>query len=236
MILDPGEYKTIGSTCTVRVNISFAFHRFVAYQKHVKPASLGFDKTMNASPIRILGVDPGLRHTGWGVISVDGPRIAWIGHGVIRPSTDAPMGERLAAIIQGLNEVVENHAPNCAAVEETFVNQNPKSTLLLGQARGAAMAGLSMAGLQVAEYAARKVKQCIVGHGAADKDQIGFMIARLLPKAGKMSEDSADALAVAITHANNLPAQGRIKKAASHSMIMNSGTIQTGKSGKKASA
>ena len=114
--------------------------------------------------------------------------------------------------------------------------RTPKSTLLLGQARGAAMAGLSMAGLQVDEYAARKVKQCIVGHGAADKDQIGFMIARLLPKAGKMNEDAADALAVAITHANNLPAQGRIKKAASHSMIMNTGTIQTGKSGKKASA
>lgn len=157
---------------------------------------------MTAAPFRILGVDPGLRHTGWGVIAVDGPRLSWVGHGVIRPSTDAPMAERLAAIIQGLTQVLETHCPDCAAVEETFVNQNPKSTLLLGQARGAAMAGLSLAGLPVDEYAARKVKQCITGTGAADKTQIGYMIAKLLPKAGKMSEDAADALAVAITHAN----------------------------------
>ena len=153
--------------------------------------------------IRILGVDPGLRHTGWGVISVTGPRLSWIAHGVIRPRTTLAMAERLSAIITGLHEVIREHAPDEAGVEETFVNQNPKSTLLLGQARGAAMAGLSLSGLPVAEFAARKIKQCVVGTGAADKTQVGFMVRRLLPKASELTEDAADALAVAITTAHH---------------------------------
>ena len=169
---------------------------------------------MTETAIRILGVDPGLRKTGWGMIAVSGARMAWIGHGVIRPATDAPLAERLRAIVQGLQAVITEHAPDCAAVEETFVNQNPRSTLLLGQARGAAMVGLSLAGLAVEEFAARKVKQCIVGTGAADKAQMGFMIARLLPKAGKMGEDEADALAVAIPRANHLNAPSAATSAA----------------------
>lgn len=162
--------------------------------------------------IRILGVDPGLRHTGWGVITVDGPRLGWIAHGVIKPDTDADMADRLAHVAEGLREVVAAHKPHEAAVEETFVNMNPKSTLLLGQARGAAMAALAIEGLKVHEFATRKVKQSIVGTGAADKTQVAFMVRRLLPKAGEVSADAADALAVAICGAHHRPAaQLRLK-------------------------
>ncbi len=154
-------------------------------------------------PIRILGVDPGLRNTGWGMIAAAGPRMTWIAHGVIKPPTDAPMADRLCAIVLGLQAVIAKHAPDRSGIEETFVNQNPKSTLLLGQARGAAMAALALEGLPVAEFAARKVKQCVVGTGAADKDQVTFMIQRLLPKAGKMTADAADALAIAVTTAHH---------------------------------
>lgn len=162
--------------------------------------------------IRILGVDPGLRHTGWGVITVDGPRLGWVAHGVIKPDTDADMADRLARVVEGLREVVAAHSPHEAAVEETFVNMNPKSTLLLGQARGAAMAALAIDGLKVHEFATRKVKQSIVGTGAADKTQVAFMVRRLLPKAGEVSADAADALAVAICGAHHRPtAQIRLK-------------------------
>ena len=155
--------------------------------------------------IRILGVDPGLRHTGWGVIAMDGPRLIWIAHGVIKPDTDADMADRLAELCVQLRAVVEQHEPNEAAVEETFVNINPRSTLLLGQARGAAMATLASSGLKVAEFAATKVKQSVVGTGAADKTQVAFMVRRLLPKAGEVSADAADALAVAICGAHHRP-------------------------------
>jgi crossover junction endodeoxyribonuclease RuvC len=155
--------------------------------------------------IRILGVDPGLRHTGWGVIAMDGPRLTWIAHGVIKPDTDADMADRLAELCVQLRAVVELHAPNEAAIEETFVNVNPRSTLLLGQARGAAMATLAGAGLKVAEFAATKVKQSVVGTGAADKTQVAFMVRRLLPKAGEVKADAADALAVAICGAHHRP-------------------------------
>lgn len=154
-------------------------------------------------PVRILGVDPGLRNTGWGIIDVLGPKLIWVAHGVIKPKTTLPMSERLAFIVNGLDDVIKAHKPGEAGIEETFVNVNPKSTLLLGQARGAAMAGLSLAGLPVAEFAATKVKQCVVGTGAADKDQVTFMIKRLLPKAEAMTADAADALAIAITTANH---------------------------------
>lgn len=155
--------------------------------------------------IRILGVDPGLRHTGWGVIAMDGPRLIWIAHGVIKPNTEADMADRLAELCMQLRAVVEQHAPHEAAVEETFVNINPRSTLLLGQARGAAMATLAGAGLKVAEFAATKVKQSVVGTGAADKTQVAFMVRRLLPKAGEVTADAADALAVAICGAHHRP-------------------------------
>ena len=165
--------------------------------------------------IRILGVDPGLRKTGWGIVAASGPRLTWIAHGDIKAPVDAPMSERLAFISRGLGEIVTQYQPERAGIEETFVNQNPRTTLLLGQARGAAMASLSLAGLDVDEFAARKVKQCVVGSGGADKSQIGFMIARLLPKAGAMSEDAADALAVAITTAHHLgPVTQQLRKSA----------------------
>jgi crossover junction endodeoxyribonuclease RuvC len=159
--------------------------------------------------IRILGVDPGLRHTGWGVITLDGPRLGWIAHGVINPAPDSDMADRLASLAADLRAVVAAQAPDEAAVEETFVNVNPKSTLLLGQARGAAMASLAAAGLKVHEYATRKVKQSIVGTGAADKTQVAFMVRRLLPKAGDVSSDAADALAVAICAAHHRPVAGQ---------------------------
>ena len=162
--------------------------------------------------IRILGVDPGLRHTGWGVIAMDGPRLGWIAHGVIKPAVEADMADRLADLCEKLRAVVDAHAPHEAAVEETFVNMNPRSTLLLGQARGAVLATLAAAKLKVAEFAARKVKHSVVGTGAADKTQVAFMVRRLLPKAGEVSADAADALAVAICGAHHRPLpQQRLK-------------------------
>jgi crossover junction endodeoxyribonuclease RuvC len=162
--------------------------------------------------IRILGVDPGLRLTGWGVIAMDGPRLTWIAHGVVAPDPEADMADRLALLAEGLRAVIHDHEPHEAAVEETFVNINPKSTLLLGQARGVVLATLASAQLKVAEFAARKVKQSVVGTGAADKSQVAFMVRRLLPKAGEVSADAADALAVAICGAHHRPvAQQRLK-------------------------
>lgn len=156
-----------------------------------------------ANAIRILGLDPGLRRTGWGVIAVDGSRLTWIAHGVIVPNDKAPFSERLLHLFDGIGAVIQTHAPQEAAVEETFVNNNPQSTLKLGHARAAAMIAPAKAGLTVAEYAAREVKKCVVGTGGADKTQIAFMIARLLPAAGSPTQDAADALAVAITHAHS---------------------------------
>jgi crossover junction endodeoxyribonuclease RuvC len=154
---------------------------------------------------RILGVDPGLRRTGWGVIDSDGPRLAWVAHGVITPDTHAALADRLAVIARDLGAVIAQYAPRTAAVEETFVNMNPRSTLLLGQARGAAMVAVAMAGLTVSEFASRRVKQAIVGAGGADKQQVAFMVRRLLPKAGDVSDDAADALAIAICGAHHSP-------------------------------
>lgn len=163
-------------------------------------------------PIRILGVDPGLRLTGWGVIAVDGPRLAWLAHGVVSPDPEADLADRLAMLAEGLRAVIHDHEPQEAAVEETFVNINPRSTLLLGQARGVALATLAAARLRVSEFAARKVKQSVVGSGAADKSQVAFMVRRLLPKAGEVSADAADALAVAICAAHHRPpAEARLK-------------------------
>jgi crossover junction endodeoxyribonuclease RuvC len=153
--------------------------------------------------IRLLGVDPGLRATGWGVIDVDGPRLAWVAHGVIAPDPDAEMAERLAALATGLRDVISQYEPSASAVEEVFVNINPKSTLLLGQARGVALATLAGARLPVAEFATRKVKLAVVGTGGADKDQVAFMVRRLLPRAGAVAADAADALAVAICAAHH---------------------------------
>lgn len=153
--------------------------------------------------VLILGVDPGLRHTGWGVIAAEGPRLSWVAHGVIDPPTDLSLAERLARLAEGLRAVIMAHEPHEAAVEETFVNINPKSTLLLGQARGAALAALATARLPVLEFATRKIKLSVVGTGGADKTQVAFMVRRLLPRAGEVKADAADALAVAICAAHH---------------------------------
>jgi len=152
--------------------------------------------------IRILGLDPGLRHTGWGVITVDGARLSHVAHGVINPKDSLPFAERLRLLFEGITQVVERHAPQEAAVEETFMNNNAASALKLGHARAMALVVPALAGLPVAEYAAKVVKKAVVGTGGADKDQVAFMIARILPTAGPTTADAADALAVAIAHAH----------------------------------
>lgn len=152
--------------------------------------------------IRILGLDPGLRRTGWGVVALEGSRLSHVAHGVITPADKAPLSERLLAVFQAVAAVIEEHGPHEAAIEETFMTANGQSTLKLGHARAAAMLAPAQAGLAVAEYAAKVVKKAVVGTGGAEKDQVAFMIARLLPTAGNPSADAADALAVAIAHAH----------------------------------
>ena len=152
--------------------------------------------------IRILGLDPGLRRTGWGVIVIDGARLSHVAHGVIAPKDTLSLSERLVFLFEGVCAIVAEHAPHEAAIEETFVNQNPSSTLKLGHARAAAMIAPAKAGLIVAEYAATVVKKAVVGTGGADKTQVAYMVKRLLPAAGDPKADAADALAVAIAHAH----------------------------------
>ena len=152
--------------------------------------------------IRILGLDPGLRRTGWGVIACEGSRLTHVAHGVVAPPEKAEFADRLLFLLDALAAVIEAHAPHEAAVEEVFVNMNPASTLKLGHARACALIAPARAGLTVAEYATRLVKKAVVGTGAAEKDQIGFMVRRLLPSAGETCSDSADALAIAIAHAH----------------------------------
>ena len=153
--------------------------------------------------IRILGIDPGLRKTGWGVIAVEGARISFVACGSVNPDVALEMGARLAALHEGLRQVVVDHAPDEAAVEETFVNADARSALKLGAARGIAMLVPAQAGLSVAEYAPNHVKKCVVGAGHAEKQQIRMMIKVLLPKAIVKSDDAADALAIALCHAQN---------------------------------
>lgn len=153
-------------------------------------------------PIRILGLDPGLRRTGWGVISAEGSRLTHIAHGVIAPKETLPFAERLLVLLDGIEAVIAAHGPHEAAVEETFMNNNAASALKLGHARAMALVAPARAGLVVAEYAATVVKKSVVGTGGADKTQVGFMIRRLLPTAGETTADAADALAIAIAHAH----------------------------------
>jgi len=158
---------------------------------------------MVPSPIRILGLDPGLRRTGWGVIESMGNKLTYVACGQVEPDETLSLAARLAQLHEGLYAILRDHAPDEAAVEETFVNSNPMSTLKLGQARGIAMLVPAQAGIPVAEYKPNLVKKTVVGVGHAQKGQIALMINVLLPKAGKMSADAADALAVAITHAHH---------------------------------
>jgi crossover junction endodeoxyribonuclease RuvC len=154
-----------------------------------------------SAPRLILGIDPGLQRCGWGMIVADGPRLSFMACGVITTDAKAGLGARLLAIVDGLESVIAAHAPHEAAVEETYVNDNARAALALGQARGAAMTAPARAGLPIGEYPPATIKKAVVGTGRADKDQVQFMVRRLLPTAGAMGADAADALAVAICHA-----------------------------------
>ena len=151
--------------------------------------------------VRILGLDPGLRRTGWGVIVSEGARLRWVAHGVVTPPETAPLSERLLHLLDALAAICADHGCEEAAVEEVFVNVNPSSTLMLGHARAAVMLAPARCGLSVAEYSPNLIKKAVGGAGHADKSQIAFMVKRLLPTAGEVKADAADALAVAITHA-----------------------------------
>ncbi|MDP3671590.1 MAG: crossover junction endodeoxyribonuclease RuvC [Telluria sp.] len=151
----------------------------------------------------ILGIDPGLRITGFGLIEKQGNKLRYIASGTIKTVSDGDLPSRLKVILKGIAEIVHTYQPDCAAVEKVFVNVNPQSTLLLGQARGAAITALVGADLAVAEYTALQVKQAVVGHGKAAKQQVQDMVARLLVLPGLPGSDAADALGVAICHANS---------------------------------
>jgi crossover junction endodeoxyribonuclease RuvC len=152
--------------------------------------------------VRIIGFDPGLRTTGWGIVDVQGNRLSYVAHGVVKSESKANLAPRLSQLYQGLLKIIENYSPHEAAVEETFVNKNPASTLKLGMARGIVLLAPAQAGLVIGEYAANRVKKSVVGVGHADKNQVALMVQRLLPTSGVVSADAADALAVAICHAH----------------------------------
>jgi len=150
----------------------------------------------------ILGIDPGLQKTGWGIIESIDNRLTFRASGLLKTNAKDEMAARLASLHMQLYEIIKAHGPETTAIEETFVNKNPASALKLGQARGVLLAVPSLQGLSVAEYSANKIKKSVVGSGHASKDQVGMMIRTLLPTCGEITEDEADALAVAITHAH----------------------------------
>ena len=154
----------------------------------------------------ILGIDPGLRTTGFGVIEKHGNKLRYIASGTVKTASEGALPPRLKIILQGVSEIVATYRPDCAAIEKVFVNVNPQSTLLLGQARGAAICALVNADLEVAEYTALQLKQAVTGHGKAAKEQVQEMVARLLSLPGLPGSDAADALGVAICHANSVDA------------------------------
>ena len=160
--------------------------------------------------MKILGLDPGLGTTGWGLIEAQGNRLSHLANGELKTKTAAPLPERLADLANQLEALLAEHRPDGAAVEEVFVNKNPQSTLKLGQARGVALMLAARSGLAVGEYAARLVKKAVVGNGNAEKVQVHAMVARLLPGVKIAGPDAADALAVAITHAHHLASTRRI--------------------------
>jgi crossover junction endodeoxyribonuclease RuvC len=153
--------------------------------------------------MRILGLDPGLRHTGWGVIDVTGNRLTHVADGVAHAAVDQPLASRLSVLFRQILGVLEQFRPDEAAVEETFVNKNPASTLKLGVARGVVLLAPAERGLPVAEYSANMVKKSVVGAGHAEKEQVQMMVRRLLPGCAIAEPDAADALAVAICHAHH---------------------------------
>jgi crossover junction endodeoxyribonuclease RuvC len=166
--------------------------------------------------MRILGIDPGLQKTGFGVIDAEGQRLTYVASGTIATS-EAPRGDlplRLKIIFEGVREVVQRYTPDCACAEIVFVNVNPQSTLLLGQARGAALAALVSGGLQVSEFTALQMKKAIVGHGLANKSQVQEMVKRLLNLPGLPGPDAADALGLAIAQAHSAASFAALAKAA----------------------
>ena len=158
----------------------------------------------------LLGLDPGLGTTGWGLIAADGNRLTHLGNGQIKTDSAMPLATRLLALDLALTDLILEHRPDGAAVEEVFVNVNPQSTLKLGQARGVILLNAARSGMEVGEYAARLIKKSVVGVGNASKDQVHAMVSRLLPGVKIIGPDAADALAVAITHAHHLASARRI--------------------------
>jgi crossover junction endodeoxyribonuclease RuvC len=160
--------------------------------------------------VRLIGLDPGLTHTGWGVIDSAGDRLVFVACGRVSPPGDGALADRLAALYRTLGDVLAEHRPAVAAVEETVVNTNAGSSLKLGQARGVVLLVAAHAGLDVHEYAARKVKRAVVGTGGAAKAQVAAMVRRLLPTAGEVKADAADALAVALCDAHHRATAARL--------------------------
>ena len=166
------------------------------------------------TPTRIIGIDPGLRRCGWGVIEMQGNHLTFVAAGTLTPPTDGELADRLALLFTGLCDLLDRFRPDEAAVEETFVNSGPRSALILGQARGVALMTPAHRGIPVAEYATNLVKKSVVGTGHADKDQVGLMVKTLLPAAVFKGADAADALAIAICHAHHRVHRQRMKASA----------------------
>jgi crossover junction endodeoxyribonuclease RuvC len=168
---------------------------------------------MRGTATRIIGIDPGLRRTGWGVVESDGVRLGYVASGLLTSTAEEELAYRLRELFEGLSSVIASFGPHEAAVEETFVNDNAGATLKLGQARGIALLAPALKGLRVAEYSPNLVKKTVVGAGHAEKRQIAAMIGYLLPKASFESADEADALAIAICHASHRTSAARVRAA-----------------------
>lgn len=172
---------------------------------------------------RLVGFDPGLRKTGWGIIDVEGSRLSHIANGIIRTDNNLSLADRLVQLYDGLGQVIADWEPVSAAVEETFVNKNPNSTLKLGQARGISLLVPAMAGIPVSEYSPNHIKKSVVGSGHAGKEQVTAMLNILLPGVKINGEDAGDALAVAICHAHSGGAHGRLSEAVGKARITGGG-------------
>ena len=164
--------------------------------------------------MRLIGLDPGLRNTGWGVVDVEGNRLTYVADGTVSPNSNQDLARRLRDLHEGLAQVLADFDPDEAAVEETFVNKNPGTTLRLGEARGVVVLAPALAGLPVAEYSANRIKKSIVGAGHAAKEQVQMMVGRILPGCQFSSPDAADAVAGAICHAHFAGTERRLQRAA----------------------
>jgi crossover junction endodeoxyribonuclease RuvC len=168
---------------------------------------------MSSKTIRILGIDPGSRITGYGIIDTNGNKMQYVAAGTIRSNSD-DLGQRLYTIAEALRDIIAEHQPHCCSIEQVFVKINVQSAIKLGQARGAAIVAAGQFALDVFEYSPRSIKQSVCGYGGADKKQIQTMIGMLLPRAPKnLAEDAADALGIAVTHAHHAPWQVRVNNA-----------------------